>query len=67
MKGRKIHILLYLFLFFVLRTNAQQDPQFTHYMYSDFLINPGVAGSGGICATGILDNNGLDFKTHGMI
>ena len=62
MKGRKIHILLYLFLFFVLRTNAQQDPQFTHYMYSDFLINPGVAGSGGICATGIFRQQWAGFQ-----
>jgi len=44
------------------KVNAQQDPQFTHYMYSDLLINPGVAGSGGICATGIFRQQWAGFQ-----
>ena len=34
---------------------AQQDPQFTQYMFDRLSINPGVAGTtGSICATGLL-------------
>ncbi|HOP42463.1 MAG: type IX secretion system membrane protein PorP/SprF [Flavobacteriales bacterium] len=34
---------------------AQQDPQFTQYMFDRLSINPGVAGtSGSICATALL-------------
>ena len=58
---KKIYI-LFLLAFFVLKSNAQQDPQFTQYMYSDLLINPGVAGSGGICATGLFRQQNAGFK-----
>ncbi|NLJ81561.1 MAG: PorP/SprF family type IX secretion system membrane protein [Bacteroidales bacterium] len=61
MKKGYIYI-LFLFVFLVEKTNAQQDPQFTHYMYSDFLFNPGVAGSGGICATGLFRQQWAGFQ-----
>lgn len=31
-----------------LQANAQQDPQFTHYMYNTLSVNPGYAGSRGM-------------------
>lgn len=58
---RKAYI-LFLLVFFVGRIYAQQDPQFTHYMFSDLIINPGVAGSGGICASGIFRQQWTGFK-----
>jgi type IX secretion system PorP/SprF family membrane protein len=61
MKNKKIYI-LFLFVLFVLKSNAQQDPQFTQYMYSDLLINPGVAGSAGICATGMFRQQWAGFQ-----
>ncbi|MDD2622221.1 MAG: PorP/SprF family type IX secretion system membrane protein [Bacteroidales bacterium] len=54
--------LLFVILFFVWRSEAQQDPQFTQYMYSDLLINPGVAGSAGICATGLFRQQWAGFN-----
>lgn len=43
-----------LLLLGVTAVNAQQDPQFTHYMYDRLSVNPGVAGTANaICATGI--------------
>lgn len=38
-------------LMIVCTCRGQQDPQFSQYMYSDFTINPAIAGSAGICAT----------------
>ena len=41
---------------------AQQDPQFTQYMFDRLSINPAVAGSGGnICATALLRQQWTGF------
>ena len=41
---------------------AQQDPQFTQYMFDRLSINPGVAGtSGNICATALLRQQWTGF------
>ena len=45
---------VYIFIFFLAiigRGYGQQDPQFSLYMYSILPINPGIAGTAGICAT----------------
>ena len=54
--------ILFVIVFYVWRSEAQQDPQFTQYMYSDLLINPGVAGSGGICATAFFRQQWAGFS-----
>src|SRR5690606_14178756 len=42
---------------------AQQDPQFTQYMFDRLSINPAVAGSGGnICATALLRQQWTGFE-----
>ncbi|CAM3323467.1 PorP/SprF family type IX secretion system membrane protein [Aequorivita lipolytica] len=47
MKGKQhIFILLMLmFVFSILKTQAQQDPQYTQYMYNMNVVNPAYAGS----------------------
>jgi len=41
-------------LFFVVVSNAQQDPQFSQYMFNELYSNPGYAGSNNaICATAL--------------
>ena len=42
--------------------SAQQDPQFSQYMYSDFCINPAIAGSAGICATTLFRQQWAGFS-----
>lgn len=44
---RKIKILSALLALVSLSANAQQDPQYTHYMYNTININPAYAGSRG--------------------
>ena len=40
--------------FFVLVASAQQDPQFSQYMFNELYSNPGYAGSNNaICATAL--------------
>lgn len=41
---------------------GQQDPQFSQYMYSDFCINPAIAGSAGICATTLFRQQWAGFS-----
>ncbi|MFW6369961.1 MAG: type IX secretion system membrane protein PorP/SprF [Bacteroidota bacterium] len=46
-----------------LKTEAQQEPQLTYYMFNNALVNPGASGnSGKICATALQRNQwiGLD-------
>jgi type IX secretion system PorP/SprF family membrane protein len=50
---KKIYIILFVFLF-VLNSNAQQDPQYTQYMYNMNVINPAYAGSTEGLAVGAL-------------
>ncbi|PZD78620.1 PorP/SprF family type IX secretion system membrane protein, partial [Mesonia sp. K7] len=43
---RKLYYLLLAgFLFITIKTNAQQDPQYTQYMYNMNVVNPAYAGS----------------------
>ena len=50
---KKIYIILIVFLF-ALNSNAQQDPQYTQYMYNMNVINPAYAGSTEGLAVGAL-------------
>ena len=50
---KKIYIILFVFLF-ALNSNAQQDPQYTQYMYNMNVINPAYAGSTEGLAVGAL-------------
>lgn len=51
MKG----ILTSFLLFVIVTVNAQQDPQFTHFMFDRLSVNPAYAGTeGDICITAIL-------------
>lgn len=47
MKLLKLHNIIYMFLLFIIGTtvNAQQDAQFTQYMYNTISVNPAYAGS----------------------
>ena len=50
MSSKKFYILVF-FLAVIVHGFGQQDPQFTQHMYTILPINPGFAGSAGICAT----------------
>ena len=50
MRNKKIYLFI-LFMIAVSTGFSQQDPQFTQYMYTLLPVNPGYAGTGGICAT----------------
>jgi len=76
MSSRRFYILVF-FLAVIVRGFGQQDPQFTQYMHTILPINPGIAGTAGICASmhyrqqwaGFydLDTNGIDkHKTAPM-
>lgn len=47
MKNNKLYVALVLAIFCALRVSAQQDPQFSHYMYNTLSVNPAYAGSRG--------------------
>ena len=49
-------------LLFAYVCRGQQDPQFSQYMYSDFCINPAIAGSAGICATTLFRQQWAGFS-----
>ena len=52
---KKITIFLaFGFLLFFNETNAQQDPQYTQYMYNMNVVNPAYAGSRGTLSLGLL-------------
>jgi type IX secretion system PorP/SprF family membrane protein len=52
---KKITIFLAIgFLLFFNETNAQQDPQYTQYMYNMNVVNPAYAGSRGTLSLGLL-------------
>ena len=56
MKQKNINIftILMFLVLFSLRTNAQQDPMYTQYMYNSLSVNPGYAGSrGALSITGL--------------
>ncbi|TBM97367.1 type IX secretion system membrane protein PorP/SprF, partial [Hyunsoonleella flava] len=42
---KHVYILVILFIVFLKGLNAQQDPQYTQYMYNQAIINPAYAGS----------------------
>ena len=50
---KKLFLITFLF-FFVVIAKAQQDPQFSQYMFNELYSNPGYAGSNNaICATAL--------------
>ena len=52
---KKITIFLaFGFLLFYTESNAQQDPQYTQYMYNMNVVNPAYAGSRGTLSLGLL-------------
>ena len=50
----KKRVLVVLILLIAFNINAQQDPQYTQYMYNMNVINPAYAGSGDGASFGIL-------------
>ena len=50
----KKNIIILLLFFFALSINAQQDPQYTQYMYNMNVINPAYAGSSDLTSIGVL-------------
>ena len=56
---RKIILVVTLF-FLAVNTKAQQDPQYTQYMYNMNIINPPYAGSSDATSVGIyIEINGM--------
>ena len=53
-KNMKKTILVILILFIACKINAQQDPQYTQYMYNMNIINPAYAGSSDVTSIGLL-------------
>jgi type IX secretion system PorP/SprF family membrane protein len=53
-KMKKIYFLIALALFTIVDVNAQQDPQYTQYMYNMSIMNPAYAGSKENMTGGIL-------------
>ena len=51
---KKNYIIILLLFLFTLNVNAQQDPQYTQYMYNMNVINPAYAGSSDGIGIGIL-------------
>jgi len=52
---KKVKVLFVLgLLLFITDTNAQQDPQYTQYMYNMNVVNPAYAGSRGTLSLGLL-------------
>jgi type IX secretion system PorP/SprF family membrane protein len=52
---KKIKLIVTLFtVFFITELFAQQDPQYTQYMYNMIVINPAYAGSRGVPTVGVL-------------
>lgn len=57
------YILILVFPFLALFANAQQDPQFSQYIFNNLSINPGYAGSNNaICATGLNRTQWIGFE-----
>lgn len=54
MKKGNILLLLIGLLIFVTDISAQQDPQYTQYMYNMNVVNPAYAGSNGTLSLGLL-------------
>ncbi len=58
---KKIYVILIVCLF-ALNINAQQDPQYTQYMYNMNVINPAYAGTTeGLLLVSYIEVNGLDL------
>lgn len=56
MKKAKALLLIFISLFFINidEASAQQDPQYTQYMYNMSIINPGYVGTKGVWSIGLL-------------
>ena len=57
MRTPKRVVLVLVILFTVLSVEAQQDPQYTQYMYNTMSINPAYAGSRGHLSISALARN----------
>jgi len=51
---KKNYIIALLLLAGLFNVNAQQDPQYTQYMYNMSVVNPAYAGSKDAISTGLL-------------
>ena len=59
----KKYFLLFLLFSFVLHSKAQQDPQFSQYIFNNLSFNPGSAGSEqAICATALHRSQWVGFE-----
>lgn len=59
---RIINFVVFLLLFFSTQLLSQQDPQFTHFMFNNMMINPAYAGSSnGICGSMLVRNQWMGF------
>ena len=59
----KKYFLLFLLFSFVLHSKAQQDPQFSQYIFNNLSFNPGFAGSDeAICATALHRSQWVGFE-----
>jgi type IX secretion system PorP/SprF family membrane protein len=57
------YILLLVLPFLALHSNAQQDPQFSQYIFNNLSINPGYTGSNNaICATALNRSQWMGFE-----
>ena len=59
----KKYFLLFLLFSFALHSKAQQDPQFSQYIFNNLSFNPGAAGSEeAICATALHRSQWVGFE-----
>ena len=59
----KKYFLLFLLFYFALHSKAQQDPQFSQYIFNNLFFNPGSAGSEeAICATALHRSQWVGFE-----
>ena len=59
----KKYFLLFLLFSFALHSKAQQDPQFSQYIFNNLSFNPGYAGSEeAICATALHRSQWVGFE-----
>ncbi len=59
----KKYFLLFLLFSFASHSRAQQDPQFSQYIFNNLSFNPGYAGSeGAICATALHRSQWVGFE-----
>ncbi len=61
----RVFILLTIVLFLAVGVHAQQEPQFSHNMFNNMHINPGLAGMrNAICATALARQQWVGFRDY---